>query len=160
MSSGEVEAEDPAAFAASVQNIVRTTVPLLGAMGIEVVEASPGHVRTRLPFRPENVNHIGTVYAGVLFSFLESSGGALVFVSFDIARWIPVIVEGSIRFVRPVAGAVETTLEVGNAERDEVHKALDADPKSSWTLHAVALAEDKRVACEADFVYRFRSIPQ
>jgi thioesterase domain-containing protein len=160
MSSGEVAAEDPAAFAASVQNIVRTTVPLLGAMGIEVVEASPGHVRTRLPFRPENGNHIGTVYAGVLFSFLESSGGALVFVSFDIARWIPVIVEGSIRFVRPVAGAVETTLEVGNAERDEVHKALDADPKSSWTLHAVALAEDKRVACEADFVYRFRSIPQ
>jgi thioesterase domain-containing protein len=159
VSLGEQASEDPAAFAASVQNIVRTTVPLLGAMGIEVVEASPGRVRTRLPFRPENGNHIGTVYAGVLFSFLESSGGALVFVSFDIARWIPVIVEGSIRFVRPVTGAVETTLEIGDAERDEVHAALDDDPKSSWTLHAVASAGDGRVACEADFVYRFRSIP-
>jgi thioesterase domain-containing protein len=158
MSSGDA-AEDPTAFAASVQNIVRTTVPLLGAMGIEVVEASRGRVRTRLPFRRENGNHIGTVYAGVLFSFLESSGGALVFVSFDIARWIPVIVEGSIRFVRPVTGAVETTLEIGDAERDEVHRALDADPKSSWTLHTFATAEDGRVACEADFVYRFRSIP-
>lgn len=152
-------AEDPAAFAGAVQNIVRTTVPLLGAMGIEVVEASPGRVRTRLPFRAENGNHIGTVYAGVLFSFLESSGGALVFVSFDIARWIPVIVEGSIRFVRPVTGAVETTLEIGHAERDEVHAALEADPKSSWTLHAEAVAEDGRTACEADFVYRFRAIP-
>jgi thioesterase domain-containing protein len=159
MSVGEQAAEDPAAFAASVQNIVRTTVPLLGSMGIEVVEASPGRVRTRLPFRPENGNHIGTVYAGVLFSFLESSGGALVFVSFDIARWIPVIVEGSIRFVRPVTGAVESTLEIGDSERDSVHAALDTDPKSSWTLHAIAVAEDGRAACEADFVYRFRSIP-
>jgi thioesterase domain-containing protein len=157
MSSGA--SEDPAAFAAAVQNIVRSTVPLLGAMGIEVVEASPGRVRTRLPFRPENGNHIGTVYAGVLFSFLESSGGALVFVSFDIARWIPVIVEGSIRFVRPVTGAVETTLEIDDAERDRVAAALDSDPKSPWTLHAVAVSEDGRTACEADFVYRFRAIP-
>lgn len=157
MSPGESAVEDPAAFAATVQNILRTTVPSVGATGIEVVEAGPGHVRTRLPFLPQNGNHIGTVYAGVLFAFLESSGGALVLVSFDVSRWIPVVVEGTIRFVRPVAGAIEADLNIGPDEIETVHAALDADPKHAWTLHAVAVADDGRVACESDITYRFRS---
>jgi len=158
MSPGEPAADDPAAFAAAVQNLVRTTVPTLGVMGIEVVEAGDGHVRTRLPFRAENGNHIGTVYAGVLFSFLETSGGALVLVAFDVMRFIPIVVEGTIRFQRPVTGAVEADLSLTPAVRDAVHSALDADPRYAWTLHANAVAEDGRIACEADFVYRFRSI--
>ena len=64
-------------LSASVEAVLRGTVPSLATMGVEVPDAARGRVRTRLPFRAENGNHIGTVYAGVLFSFLESSGGAL-----------------------------------------------------------------------------------
>jgi thioesterase domain-containing protein len=158
MTPGGATTDDPAAFAAAVQKLVRSTVPTLDVMGIEVVEAGPGHVRTRLPFRPENGNHIGTVYAGVLFSFLETSGGALVLVSFDVSKWIPVVVEGTIRFLRPVTGAVVADLAISDADRDAVHAALDSDPKHRWTFRATAVSEDGRVACEADFVYRFRSV--
>lgn len=159
MRPGDMGADDPAAFAATVQNILRTTVPSVGDTGIEVLEAGPRHVRTRLPFLPQNGNHIGTVYAGVLFAFLESSGGALVLVSFDVSRWIPVVVEGTIRFLRPVTGAIEADLRVDDAERDRVHAALDANPKHAWTLHATAVAEDGRVACESNITYRFLAVP-
>jgi hypothetical protein len=47
---------------------------------------------------------------------------------------------------------------ISTEERDAVHAALDADPKSRWTLAARAVAADGRVACEADLVYRFRSV--
>ena len=144
--------------AAAIQNVVRSTVPLLGAIGMEVVEASPGMVRTRLPFRPENGNHIGTVYAGVLFSFLEASGGALVLMAFDVSRWIPVIVEGTIRYARPVTGPIECALSVTPSDRDAVHAALNADPKHRWVLTAAATDGDGRSMCEADLVYRFRAI--
>jgi thioesterase domain-containing protein len=144
--------------AGTVENVLRTNVPLLGTMGMEVLEAAPGHVRTRLPFAPQNGNHIGTVYAGVLFSFLEATGGALVLVSFDVARWIPVIVEGSIRYVRPVTGTIGCDLSLSQDEREEVERTLENDPKSSWTLAAAAVAEDGRVVCEADLVYRFRML--
>jgi hypothetical protein len=69
-----------------------------------------------------------------------------------------VVVEGTIRFVRPVRGAVEADLAVDDRERDETHAALAANPKHAWTLTTKALAEDGRVACEADFVYRFRMV--
>ena len=148
----------PDQLASSVEEIVRTTVPLLGAMGIEVPEAARRHVRTRLPWDPRNGNHIGTVYAGVLFSFLESTGGALVLVSFDVTRWIPVVVEGTIRFARPVSGPVDCDLTLTEADVAAVHAALDEDRRYRWTLTAAAVAEDGVQACEADFVYRFRSI--
>jgi acyl-coenzyme A thioesterase PaaI-like protein len=131
---------------------------MLADMGMEVVEVSPRHVRTRLPFTARNGNHIGTVYAGVLFSFLEASGGALVLASFDVSRWIPVIVEGRIRYVRPVTTEIACDLTLAEAERDGVHGMLESDPKSSWTLSASAVDDKGRTACAADLVYRFRSI--
>jgi thioesterase domain-containing protein len=132
-------------------------VPMLGTMGMEVVEVARARVKTRLPFDAQNGNHIGTVYAGVLFSFLEATGGALLLVSFDVSRWIPVVVEGTIRYTRPVTGAIECDLSLSDDELDLVHRSLEQDSKTSWTLMAAAVAEDGRVACEADLVYRFRT---
>ncbi|MGH2785578.1 MAG: PaaI family thioesterase [Actinomycetota bacterium] len=150
---------DPADVPApnDVENVLRTMVPALGFMGMEVAEVGHGRVRTRLPHASQNGNHIGTVYAGVLFSFLEATGGALVLVSFDVARYIPVIVEGSIRFARPVTSTIECDLALTQEEIDAVHAMLDGDPKSSWTLAAAARSEDGSVVCEADLVYRFRT---
>ena len=141
---------------ADVTKLMQSTVPMLGSMGLEAVVVEPRHVRTRLPFSAVNGNHIGTVYAGVLFSLLEASGGALVLVSLDVSRWIPVIVEGTIRYLRPVSGSVDCDLSLTERDVEAVHAALDADPKYRWTFQASAVAEDGRVACEADFVYRFR----
>jgi hypothetical protein len=45
---------------------VHAVVPILGAMGLEVLEASPGRAAARIPTGP-NVNHIGVAYAGSLF---------------------------------------------------------------------------------------------
>ena len=148
----------PDQLAASVEQIMRTSVPLMSDIGIEVVEAERNHVHTRLPWNPRNGNHIGTVYAGVLFSFLESTGGAIVLVSFDVTRWIPVVVEATIRYARPVTGVVECDMRLSTDEVDAVHDALGRDQKYRWTFTAAAVAEDGRTACEADLVYRFRSI--
>ncbi len=148
----------PDQLAPSVEQIVRTTVPLLGEIGIEVLHAGRGHVRTRLPWNARNGNHIGTVYAGVLFSFLESTGGALVLVSLDVTRWIPVVVEATIRYARPVTAVVECDMRLSDDEVGAVHDALASDPRYRWTLAAAATAEDGRTVCEADLVYRFRSI--
>lgn len=151
VAEGELTAE-------AVQGLIRSTVPLLASIGMQVIDVGPRRVRTRMPFSPVIANHIGTAYAGALFSFLEATGGALVLVSFDVSRWIPVIVEGTIRYLRPAPGAVEAACSLTEAERDAVHGMLDDDPKASWMLTAAAAAEDGRVVCEADLVYRFRAV--
>ena len=151
MSDGQTPAAN------EVEEVLRTMVPMLGSIGMEVVDVAQARVKTRLPLGAQNANHIGTVYAGVLFSFLEATGGALVLVSFDVSRWIPVIVEGTIRYARPVTGPITCDLSLTDEERDLVHRSLEQDPKTSWTLMAAALDEDGRSVCEADLVYRFRT---
>lgn len=145
-------------LAAAVAETLVRNVPLLGAMGIEVVEAKPGRIRARLPFLPQNGNHIGTVYAGALFSFLEATGGALVLVSLDVSRFIPVIVEATIRYLRPVTEPIECEASLEDGERDALHAALEADPKHRWRLVARATNAHGPVVCEADLVYRFRVV--
>jgi len=145
-------------LASSIERIARTTVPALDYIGLEVVDARPGRVRTRLPFRPGNGNHVGTAYAGVLFSFLEATGGLLVLVAFDVSRFVPIIVAGSIRYLRAVTDPVECELSLEQVERDAVHSALEQNPKHRWTLAAAAVAADGGVACEAELVYRFKTI--
>jgi len=83
----------------------------------------------------------------------------LVLVAFDVSRYIPVIVEGTIRYAKPVMVPVEAEMTVTDAERDEVHRALEADPKYRWRLDAKAVTEEGVVVCEAVFVYRFKPVP-
>ena len=52
---------------------VHAVVPILGAMGLEIVEASPGRAAARIPTGP-NVNHFGVAYAGSLFSGWGTTG--------------------------------------------------------------------------------------
>lgn len=145
-------------YADVLDNVFRAVVPALGHMGIEVVEAEPGRVVLRLPFRAENGNHIGTVYAGVLYSFLEASGGALILTSLDVSRWVPVIVESTVRFRRPALGAITATLTLTDQERDALASGLAADPKMRWTYTARATDDEGALVCEADLVYRFRAV--
>lgn len=145
-------------YANVLDGVFRAVVPALGHMGIQVLEAEPGRVVLRLPFRAENGNHIGTVYAGVLYSFLEASGGALILTSLDMSRWVPVIVESAVRYRRPALGALTATLELSEGERAALEAGLAADPKLRWTYTARAVDDDGEAICEADLVYRFRAV--
>lgn len=145
-------------LAAALEAGFRHTVPVVGSMGVEVAEANPGRVRLRLPYQAGNGNHLGTVFAGVLYSFLETCGGALVLVSLDIGRWLPVIVESTVRFRRPVTGTLEAEMALGDGERHAIVRALEADPRYRWELRVAATDETGAVACEADHVYRFSAV--
>lgn len=145
-------------FSDVLEAVFRDVVPILGEMGVQVVSAEPGSAHLRLPYRPEIGNHIGTVYAGVLFSFLETAGGALVLTSLDVSRWVPVIVEATIRYLRPVTGTIDVSLEMDAQAREALAKMLEENPKAKWNLTVKATDEVGGTVCDADLVYRFRSV--
>ncbi|HBJ74157.1 MAG TPA: thioesterase, partial [Syntrophaceae bacterium] len=47
--------------------MLENAVPITKKMGIRIVEMQDRHVKVLLPFEP-NINHIGTIYAGSLFT--------------------------------------------------------------------------------------------
>ena len=48
-------------------------IPAVGRMGLRVVDVAPGRAATEVPFEG-NGNHVGTMYAGVLYSVAEVLG--------------------------------------------------------------------------------------
>lgn len=113
--------------------IVRQTVPILGAMGIEVIESGHGRAVALLPFEP-NRNHVGTAYAGSLFSVAEVLGGIVALSSFPLEGYAPLIKTMSIDYLKPARGDVRATVEMPPIEIDRVVAEATSVGKSDYEL--------------------------
>jgi acyl-coenzyme A thioesterase PaaI-like protein len=66
-----------------VSDMIHTAIPMARHSKIELLELSRGHCKMRMPFEP-NSNHVGTMYAGALFTLAEIPGGAILLSAFDM----------------------------------------------------------------------------
>jgi acyl-coenzyme A thioesterase PaaI-like protein len=77
--------------------------------GLRALELRSGYAKCLMPLKG-NENHIATMNAGALFTLAEITGGALLVASFGVTRYLAVVVEMNIQFVKPADSDV--TLEV------------------------------------------------
>lgn len=127
-------------------DVVHQTVPILGQMGIEVIELRAGRAVARLPFEP-NRNHVGTAYAGSLFSVAEVLGGLLALESFTLEGFAPVVKSMSINYLKPALGDVQAAVEMSAAEIERVLAEAAVEGKSNYELAAIVTdANDITVA--------------
>src|SRR3954471_13726734 len=82
-----------------VNQVMRASIPLVESTRIEIVELRRGYAKTTAPFAG-NGNHLGTMYAGVLFTVAEVIGGVMAAVTFDMSRYHPLVKAMEIDFKR------------------------------------------------------------
>ena len=104
----------------ALKHLSRFVIPFVRRSGARVVHLEPGRVVCRMPLRG-NVNHIGTMYAGALFTLAEFPGGPLMLATFGMQRFIPIVTELDMRFERAAKTdvSVEFTLDAEEARRIE-----------------------------------------
>lgn len=112
---------------------VLTAYPFVERAGLALVHAERGRAVMRLPLEP-NVNHVGWMYAGALFTVAEVPGGVLFGGAFDVSRFYPVVGELSIRFVAPCTTDVIVDARMSDAEIERVAADLEATGKAKWEL--------------------------
>jgi acyl-coenzyme A thioesterase PaaI-like protein len=93
----------------SARQMVEKGSRFVANTGLRALELRSGYAKCMMPLEG-NENHISTMNAGALFTLAEITGGALFVASFDVARYVPVVVEMNIQFVKPADSAI--TLEV------------------------------------------------
>jgi thioesterase domain-containing protein len=125
--------------------------------GLKVLEARRGSVKLLMPYRG-NENHIGTMYAGALFTLAEVPGGVLYLTSFDTSKFFPVVKELNIQFRRPVTSDV--TVEVGLSEEavTAIEVQAEANGKAEFVLEAELKTEEGTTVAISRGVYQLRSI--
>lgn len=138
-----------AEFCEQIRASSEKAFPFIERCGVKTLAALPGYCHMRMPIE-SNRNHIGTMYAGALFTLAELPGGVIYLTSFDYRRFVPIVKNMAIRFRRP-AGTdieVEARLDAYEIARIETLAGKEGKCDFGWTLalkdtagETVAIAE-------------------
>ncbi|QUQ64316.1 YiiD C-terminal domain-containing protein [Kutzneria sp. CA-103260] len=135
--------------------ILSATIPIADRMGVRVVDLCPGHV-VGVVGVDGNTNHVGTMYAGVLFTVAEVLGGAIAMVTFDAEKYVPIVKEVQIKFRRPARSTVRATASLSEAEIAETLATAEEHGKADFDLYAELVDADGMTVATTHGVYQIR----
>ncbi|WGY01215.1 YiiD C-terminal domain-containing protein [Nocardioides sp. QY071] len=140
---------------ADLTTYVRSMIPIMDAMGVEVVEAGANAVAARLPAGP-NVNHFGTAYAGSLFTVAEVLGGLYASTSLSAEGGVPLLKSMTIDFLRPAATDVVSRARLEDDEIQRILAEYAERGKSDFELVAEVTDEEGTVVARTRGLYQLR----
>jgi thioesterase domain-containing protein len=138
------------------KKVLETGIKFVERSGLKVLELEKGRVKCLMPFAG-NGNHIGTMYAGALYTLAEIPGGALFLSSFDVARYFPIVREQTIKFLKPVTGDVTIEITISDARIAELQAEADAKGKAEFVLEGEIKTADGVVAATSSGIYQLRA---
>ncbi|MCX5849406.1 MAG: YiiD C-terminal domain-containing protein [Deltaproteobacteria bacterium] len=137
--------------------ILESIVKIIAAMGIRIIEMWDRHVKVLLPLEP-NINHIGTMYAGSLFTVGEFIGGAIFIASFDYTRFYPIVKAINIQFRRPATTLVTVETTLSTEEINAIQQEADAKGKADWEMNLELKDQAGEVCCLVQGVWQMRKL--
>ncbi|MBA4243960.1 MAG: thioesterase [Pseudomonas sp.] len=123
--------------------------------GLQAEVLEPGFVRLCMPLEG-NQNHIGSMYAGALFTLAEIPGGALFLTSFDVQRFYPIVKELNLRFRRPASGDIRVEARLSGQEIDDLQARAAREGKAEYLLELQLTGVDGEVVAESRGLYQLR----
>ena len=131
-------------------------IPRAHQMGVRMVELRRGYVEATVPM-DGNGNHIGTMYAGVLFTVGEVLGGAIAAGSFDLSKVYPVVKDLKINFRRPATTGVTAKTSMTEEQIEELDAKAQAEGKAQFILTAELHDEAGELVAETEGTYQIRA---
>jgi thioesterase domain-containing protein len=141
-----------------VARYVESGIEAIARSGVKALEFRDRHVKLLMPL-DRNVNHIGMMYAGVLFALGEVMGGAIFGVSFDFRKYFPIVKEVQIRYLQPALTDVTLTVDMTEAEVNEVLHMLEEKGKADFTLDLELKDVHETIVARVRGTWQARKIP-
>ena len=136
-------------------------IPIVGAMGIRIIDAGPGRATVELPAGP-NGNHFGVLYAGSLFTAAEVLGGIIPQASFDfqgeLVGFVPLVKKAEISYVRPGMGDVRASATVAAEEIERVRQEALENGKAEFVIEAEIVDGNGTVVATTRAVNQLRKL--
>lgn len=123
--------------------------------GVSIVTLEPGLVVCEMPLKG-NVNHIGTMYAGALFTLAEFPGGPLMLATFGMSRFIPIVTALDMEFVKVAKTNVRITLTLPDGEATRIEAETLEQGKSEFVLNGELTDESSAVVARSRALYQMR----
>ncbi|KRW61639.1 YiiD C-terminal domain-containing protein [Pseudomonas sp. TTU2014-080ASC] len=139
-----------------VRQLTEEQIAFIKRSNLKAEVLEPGFVRLRMPLAG-NQNHIGSMYAGALFTLAELPGGALFLTSFDVQRFYPIVKEMNLRFRRPATGDIRVEARLESNEIERLQREAEDQGKAEFTLELQLTNEAGEVVAESVGLYQLRT---
>ncbi|MCD6571401.1 MAG: YiiD C-terminal domain-containing protein [Deltaproteobacteria bacterium] len=127
--------------------------------GIRVLEMRDRYAKFLMPLEG-NVNHVGMMYAGSLFTIGEFTGGIIFGASFDYNKFFPIVKEVNIRFRRPAMTDVTIEVELSKEEVKRIQKEAEEKGKADFTLDLEIKDVQGETVSLVHGIWQMRKIPE
>jgi acyl-coenzyme A thioesterase PaaI-like protein len=141
----------------AMNGAIESTIPIAHKMRLKVVEARPGFAATTVPAEG-NGNHFGVIYAGVLFTVAEILGGIIPLITFDTAKYFPLVKNLDIQFVAMAKSDVRAQASLDDATIARVEAEAAERGKADFTLEAVVTDADGQTVATTRGLYQLRAL--
>jgi thioesterase domain-containing protein len=129
-------------------------IPILEQMGVCVVEFNKDTVITKVP-KKGNTNHLGTIYAGVIFSLAEFTGVPLMYPKFT-NEVLYIMKDMSIRYRRPATTDLTVTATFTDEDAAFCRAELDKEGKVDFLIEMEVKDETGEVVALTKNLYHLR----
>jgi len=126
-------------------NYLEKAIKIIEKMGMRILDFQKYSVKIILP-KEQNINHIGTIYAGSLFSLADYAGGVLFYATFDMKKYYPVLKEVTITFKKPGTTDITCEASMSPAQAEQIKSITDETGKADWVLD-LELKDEKGDVC-------------
>jgi thioesterase domain-containing protein len=141
----------------AMNGAIESTIPIAHKMGLKVVEARPGFAATTVPAEG-NGNHFGVIYAGVLFTVAEILGGIIPLITFDTAKYFPLVKNLDIQFVAMAKSDVRAEASLDDETIARVEAEAAERGKADFTLEAMVTDADGQTVATTRGLYQLRAL--
>ena len=144
------------AFPAEIaRQFTEDKIAFVKRMNLKAEVLEPGFVRLRVPLAG-NENHIGSMYAGALFTLAEIPCGALFLTSFDASKFYPIVKEMNLRFRRPATGDIVVEARLSDEEIERLQNEAQANGKAEYVLELQLTDGSGEVVALSRGIYQLR----
>lgn len=130
-------------------------IPFVHRSGVRILTLEPGRVVCEMPLKG-NVNHIGTMYAGALFTLAEFPGGPLMLATYGLTRFIPIVTSLDMEFVKAAKSDVRVELSLPADEADRIEQQTLANGQAEFELTGELKAKSGDVVARSLARYQMR----
>lgn len=116
-----------------IKSMSRFVIPFVRRTGVRITALDAGRVVCRMPLKG-NVNHIGTMYAGALFTLAEFPGGPLMLATFGLRRYVPIVTSLDLEFVKAAKTDISIELRLLPLEAERIEAATLAEGEAAFVL--------------------------
>jgi acyl-coenzyme A thioesterase PaaI-like protein len=138
-----------------IKQFVEEKIAFVQRSGLKLLSIEEGIVTCMMP-GSGNENHIGSMYAGALFTLAEIPGGVLWMANFNMSESYPILKSFRIEFLKPAKGDIVYSVGMSSDQVTELSALCRETGKAEFELVGELKDRSGAVVAKSFGLYQLR----